>query len=222
MNQRLQNATAIVVMLCSIAATSAFVFGSLRRGAPAATQDDGRATWIRNSVALGQGGHVRGAAKARLSIIEFADYQCPACRSFEPTLRELLRRHPNDVRVVFRNYPLRDIHPQAFAAARAAECAGAQGRFDPYHDVLYVTQESLGVIPWAQLARRAGVPDTMRFKHCLADTVVPVSIQRDMKVAETLKLVGTPSIIINDSLYSGTRPLAFLEGLLATYPATRR
>ena len=80
--------------------------------------------------------HVRGAEHARVTIVEYGDFQCPACRAVEPGVRMVLAHAAHAVRLVYRHYPVESAHPHALMAAEAAEAAGAQGRFWEMHDLL--------------------------------------------------------------------------------------
>lgn len=115
-------------------------------------------------------GHVFGSAEARITIVEFSDFQCPFCRELAPRLKRLRVSYPEDVRVVYRHYPLQLIHPHAYRAAVAAECAEDQGRFEAFHDSLFVKQDSIGVLSWGRFGKRAGMGDTTAFVFCILRT----------------------------------------------------
>lgn len=158
-------------------------------------------------------GHRMGSATADFMILEFADFQCPACRLFSLTAIKPLRdQYPDDVAVVYRHWPL-PYHPFAFAAAQASECAGAQGRFDAMHDTLFEHQDSIGRKPFDGFAREAGVPDSARFAACMAvpDSSVASS---DARMVKSLGGVGTPTVLINGKLLSSVPDSA---GLAAMY-----
>jgi len=91
------------------------------------------------------GGHFRGPESARVTLVEFGDYQCPSCAYYHPIVAELLRRYPKDLRLEFHHFPLIQIHPYAMAAALAAEAAGEQGRYWEMHDLLFEQQQT-----WSQ------------------------------------------------------------------------
>ena len=86
------------------------------------------------------GGHIRGKADAPVTLVEFGDYQCPACGAYYPIIEEVLRRYPDKVKLEFHHYPLIQVHPHALKAAKAAEAAGEQGKFWEMHDKLYQNQ----------------------------------------------------------------------------------
>lgn len=83
---------------------------------------------------------IRGPVNAWVTMVEFGDFECPFCGEEEPVVEALLRAFPNDLRLVFKNFPLTSIHPYAEGAAIAAECAGEQGDFWPMHDILFANQ----------------------------------------------------------------------------------
>ena len=109
-------------------------------------------------------GRTIGNPNARVKLIEFADLECPFCRSFQSTLKEAAAKYPNDVAVVFVHLPLA-MHRFARPAARVAECGAAQGRFSNLVDALYQRQDSFGIRSWAAYGRDAGVEDTLAFER---------------------------------------------------------
>src|SRR5205085_997458 len=86
---------------------------------------------------------LRGNPNAPVTIVEFSDFQCPYCRAAEPTIKEVLDKYKDKVRFSYRDYPLKQIHPHAEQAAEAARCAGEQGKYWEYHDLLYAKQAQL-------------------------------------------------------------------------------
>lgn len=218
MNQRLVNVAAIVFMVCSVVGTSALVWSTIARPqeySPA--QEGGKEVPQWRTIA--SVGHARGAATASVTLVEFTDYQCPACRAFEFTLDELLRRNVADLRIVYRHFPLKDIHPHALAAANAAECAAAQSRFNEWHRVVFAAQDSLGVLEWGTLGKRAQIPDSAKFERCVQSDEHRAIVDRDVKAANGLQLHATPSILINDSLFTGARSLEVLQGMISAHVA---
>src|SRR5208283_1293688 len=98
----------------------------------------------------------RGPRDAPVTIVEFSDFQCPYCGSAAPVLKQLLATYPTQVRLVFRNLPLRTMHPQAIYAAQAGVCADAQGKFWEIHDVLFTRQSRLGIKGLKEVADQLG------------------------------------------------------------------
>ena len=152
---------------------------------------------------LATGASVLGAADAPVRIIAFSDFQCPFCARVNEGLERVRANDPQRVAVVFRHFPLEAIHPHAFAAANAAECAGAQGRFEPYHDALFAAQDSIGKRGWDGYAREAGVPDLAEFGRCVAEDRFRARIAADQKAGEKLGVSGTPSFIFEGRMITG-------------------
>lgn len=141
-----------------------------------------------------------GPAGARVVITEYADFQCPFCRDSQAALKRLLREYGTEVRLVFRHLPL-DLHPHAFAAARAAACAERQNSFWPYHDALFAAAD-LAPASLAAAAASLGL-DAARFKACLDSEESRTRVLDDMAEAKRLGISGTPAFIINGRLLRG-------------------
>jgi protein-disulfide isomerase len=84
--------------------------------------------------------HIRGPNTAKVTLVEYSDFQCPACGQYEPILRDLASSYPNDLRIVYRHFPLTGLHPNAYPAAIASEAASKQGKFWEMHDMLFDRQ----------------------------------------------------------------------------------
>lgn len=148
-------------------------------------------------------GRRMGPDHALLTIVEFGDYECPACRRFESVLDSIRTTYPTEVSVVYRHWPLPQ-HRYAYVAARAAECAGNQGRFEPYHRLLYSTDQWLGDA-FERFAAESGVSDLEEFKRCYeSDEPVP-AIESGIAGANAVQAIGTPTLIVNGTLL-GTIP----------------
>jgi protein-disulfide isomerase len=143
-----------------------------------------------------------GPADAAVTIIEFSDFQCPYCRVMAGRLRELRRKHPGEVALVYRHFPL-SYHPYARSAARASVCADEQGRFEAFHDAVFARQDSLSEAAWPRLAKLAGVADAKRFDECLAGAASLARVERDVAAGRQLGISGTPSLLVNDALLTG-------------------
>jgi protein-disulfide isomerase len=186
--EAVQQTFMVVAVTCAVVITALRVRDALRP-APAAAQRGPASTdpvpvpdWQQYAAV----GHRMGPANAPVTIIEFADFECPVCRKFElGALRYIRNRYPNDVQVVFRHWPL-PYHRFAYPAARAAECAGAQGKFEAYHDLLYEKQDSLGLKSFDSFARDAGVADLTVFATCDTATLPVAVIARDSAAARRI------------------------------------
>ncbi len=147
--------------------------------------------------------HVRGPAKAPVTVEEFGDFQCPPCGQFSEPLNQLERSFPTQVRLVFREYPL-DMHKHAKEAAYAAEAAGLQDKFWEMHDLLYREQpkwsEATSVAPiFTSLAKSLEL-DVPRFQKDYRGQVVRDRVAADQKRADELKVTKTPTIFVNGQL----------------------
>jgi protein-disulfide isomerase len=158
-------------------------------------------------------GPARGNPGAPVTIIEFGDFQCPYCREAEKTLQAVLAEYPQDVRLVFRNHPLTELHPDAFDAATAAICADRQGMFWPMHDAMYQDQTQLGGSGLLATANRLGL-NLNRFSSCLTDPSVKQLITSDAQTADLLNAAGTPFFLINGRPLNGSQPLARFEAII--------
>lgn len=144
--------------------------------------------------------HVRGGEKAVVTLEEFSDFQCPACGNLEPTLRRIEKEYGDRVRLIFRNFPLKQ-HKYAFIAARAAEAAGLQGKFWEMHDVIYDNQKEWSDAPeprtfFDSYATRLGL-DAQRFKADMGRQDVADRVVADYNRGLSLEVSGTPSIYLN-------------------------
>jgi predicted DsbA family dithiol-disulfide isomerase len=155
-----------------------------------------------------------GRPDAPVTIVEFADFQCPYCKEAESTLREVLARHPDDVRLVYRYLPLAAIHPNATLAAQAGVCAGQQGRFWPMHDALFADQDALAAPGLTATAQRLGL-DPGQFSACLSATATGQAVAADVSSADALGVSGTPAFFINGRFISGNVPPEQFEGVIA-------
>jgi protein-disulfide isomerase len=152
-----------------------------------------------------------GPAGARVTIIEFADFQCPFCQRANPVLKEVLARYPEDVRVVYRQLPLDGLHPRARAAAEASLCADDQDRFWPYHDRLYENPKALSPDDLVAHASALGL-DLEQFRRCVAERTHRERVQEDAQAAAAAGISGTPAFLVNGILLSGARPAsAFVQ-----------
>lgn len=142
-------------------------------------------------------GHRMGPANAAVTLVEFGDFECPACRKFTLTsMRAIRNQYPNDVALVFRHWPL-PYHKSARIAALASECAGAQGRFEAMHDLFYRKQDSLATKSIQAFATEAGVTDLPAFGRCMIASDFDSVIASDTAAALQLKGRGTPMILLN-------------------------
>ncbi len=144
---------------------------------------------------------VRGAPMARLTVVEFSDFECPHCAAAHPILERLVHEHEGDVRVVYKNYPLEG-HAHARQAARAAYAAHRQGKFWEMHDRLFANQDHLEGPDLERHAEAIGL-DMARFRADLASEESERRIVEDRAQGGTLGVDGTPTIFVNGRRYLG-------------------
>jgi len=144
-----------------------------------------------------QGEPMQGDPKALIGIVVFTDYQCPYCRSLHVHEFPKLKKAYIDTgvaRYIYKDFPLK-MHRQAFSAALAANCAGAQDRYWPMHDRLFANQSRLGSELYPQLARDLGL-DVDRFSSCMSSHSRKREIQRDIAEGRQLGVTGTPTVLL--------------------------
>lgn len=145
-----------------------------------------------------------GPSNAPVKIIEFADFQCPFCARVEPTVQQLLRTYGDKVQFTYVNFPLA-VHPYAFQAAQAAECAEQQGKFWPYHNELFANQSKLDIKDLKALADKVGLK-AKEFDTCLDQGKSKDAVAHDVSAGQKLGVTGTPSFFINGRLLVGDQP----------------
>ena len=145
-----------------------------------------------------------GSRNATVEIVEFSDFQCPFCQRLNGTLEQLKADYGDDVRLVFKDYPLPN-HAQAFKAAEAGNCAHEQGKFWELHDVMFSSQSELEV---ADLKRHAGELglDQASFDTCLDSGRFAASVSADLRLGQGVGVSSTPTVFINGRAVMGAAP----------------
>jgi protein-disulfide isomerase len=147
--------------------------------------------------------HVRGPFTAPHTLVEFGDYECPFCGRAHPIVEEVRRRMGDELRFVFRHFPLVNMHPHALAAAEAAEAAGAQGRFWEMHDQLYQHQDALEPEDLLAYAEAIGL-DHDRFVGDLESGAHTPRIQEDLDSGLRSGVQGTPTFYVDGVQHRGS------------------
>jgi Na+/H+ antiporter NhaA len=146
--------------------------------------------------------HVRGPAKAPVTLVEYGDFECPYCGRAEPVIRKLLADYGGDLRYVWRHLPLTDVHPHAAVAAEASEAAALQGKFWELHDLLLAHQGALTALDLDRYAGELGL-DTERFRRDLREHAGRAKIAADVDSADRSGVSGTPTFFINGRRHHG-------------------
>jgi len=152
--------------------------------------------------------HIAGDPQAPVAVVEFGDFECPMCGQVEEAARQVRAKYGSRIRFVFREFPVRAIHPQAEKAAEAAECAAEQGKFWQAAEKLYTEQKDLSEPALERYAAELGL-DTNRFHQCLASGAEAARVQGDLDDGHALGVRGTPTFIIGRRMIEG--PLQFAE-----------
>lgn len=148
-----------------------------------------------------------------LTVVEFGDFQCPFCGQQHEVLRQFMAEHGTQVKHVWKDFPLEELHLEAANAAEAARCAQLQNAFWPMHDWLFDHQTGLSPESYQQAANELGL-NIDSFNSCLADDVTIDWVRQNFFEAETLGLRSTPALVINNQVFEDIVPLATLEQLL--------
>jgi len=155
--------------------------------------------------------HVEGPDDAPVTLVEYADYECPYCRRADHALKDLRRILDDQLRVVYRNFPLRTIHQHAQHAAEAAEAAAHQGNSWLMHDVLFAHQDALDDEHLHQYAELLGL-DMDRFDRDMAEHSDAGRIEEDVRGGIRSGVWGTPTLFVNGVRYDGDLDLESLLG----------
>jgi Thioredoxin len=176
--------------------------GSRRAGHPARPAISAANPIVPPTAAVGReripvaGAPTRGDEHGKVVVVEFSDFQCPACGHAEPTVQAMQQQLGDDVELVWKNLPLEEMHPFARLAAEAALAAGAQGQFWPMHDKLFAHQRSLDRASLERFARELHL-DVARFKQALDSRAYRASVDADVALAEKLGVSGTPTFFVD-------------------------
>jgi protein-disulfide isomerase len=154
------------------------------------------------SIGVSKHDHLQGKLNAACSLVEYGDYECPSCGEVQPTIRSLQAHLGNRMSFVFRNFPLREIHPWAEPAAEVAEFAGSQGKFWEMHDLLFANQESLDESTFHALLEKLGLTDS-RLQLARSSGTAKERIDADFTGGIRSGVNGTPTFFLNGDRYDG-------------------
>ena len=165
--------------------------------------------------------HIQGPASAPLTFVEYGDYQCPFCGAAYPQVKKLQAQLGDDLRYVFRNFPLTQVHEFAMLGALAAEAADRQEKFWEMHDLLYENQERLGPDLVFELAQALKL-DLERFQSDLNSDELATRIRNDFMGGVRSGVNGTPSYFLNDRKYEGALDADVFKELAGRMERERR
>jgi len=164
--------------------------------------------------------HVKSSSTASTVLIEYSDFQCPACGSFYPILKELAARHETEMLFVYRHFPLTQIHKHAKPAAQAAEAAALQGKFWEMHNLIFDNQSAWSSLPAARetfigYAKDLGL-DLAKFQADMDSEAVSAKVDGDFRGGVDAGINSTPSFFLNGKRIQNPRSLDEFEKLIST------
>ncbi|MFH2106757.1 MAG: DsbA family protein [Candidatus Micrarchaeota archaeon] len=164
---------------------------------------------------LTDGDPFKGEVTAKITIVEFSDFECPYCANFYAETLPLIKKDYIDtgkVRFVYRDMPM-PFHTYAQKAAEAAECADEQGKFWEYHNILYESPDELDMANLKKYASQIGL-DTVQFNDCLESGAMATEVQQDLADARSYGVQGTPTFFINGIPVVGAQPYSVFQQLI--------
>jgi len=174
-------------------------------------------------IPVGSADHIQGDADAPVTLVEYGDYQCPICGAAYPIVKAVQKHFGGKLRLVFRNFPLTRLHPEAESAAETAEFAGAHGHFWEMHDALYENQERLGLPFYLALAAALKLPKAA-LSEALETRAFRPKVRSDFMGGLKSGVNGTPTFFINGKRHDGLFELddlvAAIDRELATAEAS--
>jgi protein-disulfide isomerase len=146
--------------------------------------------------------HIEGKGSKGVTLVEYGDFQCPACGSYYPVVKSLFEKYKEDIYFQFRNYPLEALHQNARAGSRAAEAASIQGKFWEMYDALYQNQKSWKdssdpLSFYTAYAKQIGVSDIAKFTADYKSTAVNDIINADLQAGQKFSITGTPTFVLD-------------------------
>lgn len=146
-----------------------------------------------------------GKREAKITIVEFVDYQCPFCKDSAAPIRKVIESEGDRVHLIIRHFPIAELHAEARDAALAAMCALEQGQkaYWRYQELLFAEQENLGAEAFRTMAGNANI-NVARFDECMAARRFDLSIDRDIETGKKVNVEGTPTFFINGMKYEGS------------------
>jgi protein-disulfide isomerase len=152
-----------------------------------------------------------GNASASAYLVEFSDYQCPACKAFDQTVREIVQKYGDRLLFVYRDFPLEQ-HPYSVPSALAAGAAANQGKFWEMHHLLFDNQERFSDSLWTELAQTAGL-DTVQFENDMKNPEIKAHMERDRAAGIRLGINATPTFYLNGTQLTLTSPADLLNAV---------
>jgi protein-disulfide isomerase len=196
MKIKLDSVITVTLVVCALITTGVVLRREFIATPAGRAQAEQKPIFLKNWRADIAKGIRMGPAEAPVQLLEFSDFECPFCANLHKDLKTLQVRYPTQVALIYVHFPL-PMHRFAEPAARVAECAGDQGRFQPMYDLLFEQQDRFGLKPWSEFASEAGVPDTASFETCIKRTEPITRVAEGKTLGKQLDVQGTPTLVIN-------------------------
>jgi protein-disulfide isomerase len=156
---------------------------------------------------------LKGDTAAPITIVEFSDFSCSECKAADSTMNTLLAKYPGKIKISYRDFPLRISHPQAQLAAEASRCAGEQGMYWEYHDLLFANADKLSHDDLMADARKLKLDET-KFGTCLSSGNYGQQVEQDLLLGNRVGVVTAPSFFVAGTFVSGAQPAAAFEKII--------
>jgi len=165
-------------------------------------------------ISIGEGDHIQGREGAPITLVEYGDYECPYCGAAYPMVKQLQEAMGDNLRFVFRNFPITELHRHALSAAMTAEFGAAKGRFWEVHDELFENQTRLGATLYDTIMTKLGLPAS-ELHDALERAIYQERIRGDLDGGVRSGVNGTPTFFINGRRYDGPPEFAPMAKALA-------
>jgi protein-disulfide isomerase len=156
---------------------------------------------------------LRGDIAAPITIVEFSDFSCSSCKVAESTMKALLAKYSGKIKISYRDFPVTMVRPQAQIAAEASRCAGEQGMYWEYHDLLFENVDKLGRDDLAGYARKLKLDDA-KFDACLSSGHYGQQVEQDLQLGNRAGVVAAPSVFVAGTFVRGDQPQSVFEKLI--------
>jgi protein-disulfide isomerase len=205
------------LLLGTLAVTAALIFGVVSSFSKSGAQQEP----VDQAQLLSAAPHIKGAENAVVTIVEFSDFQCPACKATNPLVEKVANQYLDQVRVIFRHFPLNSIHKNAQLAAQASEVAAEDGKFWEYHDILFAEQ-----LTWSQLdvkeeyleqlaayAEELGI-DKGSFLERIESDHIKSLVTEDLTAGGRLNIQATPTLYVNGQPTPASQLMQMVESII--------
>jgi len=171
--------------------------------------------------------HIEGEGGKNVTLVEYGDFQCPACGQYYPVVKAVVEKYKADIFFQFRNFPLESLHQNARAGSRAAEAANMQGKFWEMHDALYENQQSWQsagdpLTLFTTFAKSIGITDTAKFVTDYKSSATNDIINADLKEGQKFNITGTPTFILNGKKVDNPRDQAAFDKMIEDAIAAKK